>query len=209
MSGAQGEDDASGVGVPGIVITHHTWIDWTRIARRNVRDARAGRQRALDARASGENMGPGMEAEFESALVGIAAVSHALDGLYGGLRNLVTVERLSEHAPRHAYVRAVLKAAFRLRNEQTRTWKDEFTWLFDIRDAAVHPNVVSGIAPHPIEGFGSVEAATYCAESAERAMRLLLDVLSFLDSPEKARTAPVRSYVALVEQTVRDDLLGR
>jgi hypothetical protein len=153
-------------------------------------------------------MGPGMEAEFSASLVTVSAASHALDGLYGGLRDLVQLDQLAPDAPRGTPTSAALKAAFRLRNEQSRTWKEEFTWLFDIRDSAVHPKVVTTPAvEHPIEGFGSEEAARYCVESAERAMRLLLDVLRFLASPEKARTEPVRSYVALVEKTVRDDLL--
>jgi hypothetical protein len=100
-----------------------------------------------------------------------------------------------------------LKAAFRLRNEQTRAWKEEFTWLFDIRDAAVYHSVVSRIAQHPIDGFGSTEAATYCVESVERAMHLLVDVLRLLGSPDHARTPAVRTYVATVEAVVRDDLL--
>jgi hypothetical protein len=195
-------------GVPQILVTHHVWIDWTRIARRHLREARVGRQRALEARASGESMGPGMEAEFEASLVTVAAASHALDGLYGALRDLVQIDQLSQDAPRHAYLRAVLKAAFSLRNEQTKRWKAEFTWLFDLRDSAVHHKVVTTpTVTHPIEGFGSEEAARYYVESAERAMRLLLDVLRFLGSQDNARTAAVRSYVAGVEQTVRDDLL--
>lgn len=112
------DEDQTKFGVPTILITHHVWIDWTRIARRHLRAAHAGRQRALAARASGENMGPGMEAEFEASLVAVSATSHALDGLYGALSNLVKFDQLSEDAPRHAYLRAVLKAAFFLRNER-------------------------------------------------------------------------------------------
>lgn len=202
-----GDERKAEFGVPGVLITHHMWIAWTRIAHRHLREARAGRQRALDARVSGENLGPGMEAEFEASLIAVSAASHALDGLHGALQDLVAFERLSEDAPRHRYLRAVLKAAFRLRNEQTRTWKEEFKWLFDIRDSAVHHRVVTALAQHPIEGFGSTEAATYCVESAERAMKLLLDVLRFRGSQDQARTAAVQAYVAGVEQTVRDDLL--
>jgi hypothetical protein len=136
-----------------------------------------------------------MEDEYYDSLVTISAAAHALDAAYGALKPLVVMPQLAADAARHDHIRSALCAGYRLGNDVGRRWRKDFSWLFDLRDAAVHHREVSRpTVPHPIEGHGSHEAARYCLESSERAVAIALDVLGVMASPEMARNEDVRKY---------------
>lgn len=136
-------------------------------------------------------------------MVTISAAAHALDALYGALNQMVTVPNLGQSAARHAYVRTSISLAHTIDNDRARKWKDDFTWLFGLRDSAVHfHESFSAPAPHPISGHGSPAAAHYCLETARRAVDLLLDVLKVIVNAETARNADARTYATNMRPTV-------
>jgi len=193
-----------------IEMRHHLWITWTRIARKEVKQARAARQKVLEAKANGENWAAEMEPEYMAALVAVSACAHALDSIYGALKPLVSAIQVPKNASRHKHIRSVLAAAFTLGNPIEKHWKTEFTWLFDLRDGAVHYKEESlPTVPHPIAGHGSRAAAAYCMETADRALDLLLEVLTVLGKPDRARNDQVRSYSEDMSRIINDMLLAR
>ncbi len=98
-----------------------------------------------------------------------------------------------------------MSAAFKISNGDGKRWKEEFTWLHDLRDAAVHPMVKARPSePHPTQTNSSYEVARYCLENCERAMALLLDVLRRMDDPTAARTAEVRRLLETTAGSVRE-----
>jgi hypothetical protein len=188
-----------------VEITHHLWINWTRIAAKHLQAARDSRERVVATKAAGGNWAEVMEDEYSDSLVTISAAAHALDAAYGALKPLVTMPQLGDRAARHDHIRSALAAGYRLDNDLCRRWRKDFVWLFDLRDAAVHHREVSRpTVPHPIEGYGSHEAARYCLESCERAVACTLDVLGVMASPDLARNADVRKYSLGMVPTVRE-----
>ncbi len=223
----------------GVEIRHHLWITWTRIARNEVTQARSARVKVLNAKDKGQNWALEMEPEYMASLVAISACAHALDAIYGALKPLVPATRASKsrHAQirsvlahaldaiygalkplvpatrasksRHAQIRSVLAEAFKLGNVAQKHWKAEFTWLFDLRDGAVHYNEESlPTVPHPIHGHGSQAAAIYCMETADRAVALLFEVLTVLGSPDRARNDQVRAYSEGATRIINDVLIA-
>jgi hypothetical protein len=163
-----------------VTLTHHLWITWTEIAVAHERTA----WEARIAGAATDDPGKNLTSEFHPSLIGVAAASHALDGFYGEIRELVTIPEQtregwkSNNTPRHARILAVLSHGFRIGKMQ-HEWRPEFEWLFDARNAALHhlPKPSEG-DPHPmVPGFTSGEVAFYRAEACSRAVDLLADVL--------------------------------
>ena len=191
--------------VASIEITHHLWIEWSRIAVKHLRGARAARLRLLARKDAAGNRAEVMQDEYSDSLVTISASAHALDAAYGALQPLVTMPQLGNDAARHDHIRSALAAGYRLGNDLGRRWNKEFSWLFGLRDAAVHHREVSRpTVPHPIEGHGSYEAARYCLETSERAIALLLDVLKVMGSVRSARNEDVRNTASGWCPTVAD-----
>jgi hypothetical protein len=67
-----------------ILLKHHLWITWAGIAARHEADAWSFREEGL------RTMDPNERAEvlpkeFDASLIGLTAVSHSIDGLYGEL----------------------------------------------------------------------------------------------------------------------------
>lgn len=198
---------AAGGGSVTVEMMHHLWADWTRVGVKHLHGARDARSRVFVTRSAGGNWAEDMADEYQDSLVAVSASAHALDAAYGGLKPLVAMPTLAENSSRHDFIRTALSAGYRLGNEVTSRWKQEFTWLFDLRDAAVHHFELSRpTVPHPIEGHGSYEVARYCLETSERAVALALDVLTVMASPNLARSEPVRQrstgMVVLVEDLV-------
>jgi hypothetical protein len=192
---AGGAAATAAAGAAHVAITHFLWLDWSRIAIAQVAEVRRARESILEIRKAGGNWSEALSAEHSASLVAISACAHALDGLYGELKPLMTMPTLAKKASRHDYIRAAFGSAFKGTNADRSYWKTEFTWLHDLRDAAVHPVAKSRPSVrHPVHGGGSVEGARYCLESCERALTLLIDTLRRLASPEQAKTAAVKQY---------------
>ncbi|MGP3991870.1 hypothetical protein [Streptomyces sp. 3N207] len=94
--------------------------------------------------------------EFDVALVAVAASAHTLDALYG---SVVPESRRAEwkdnRTPRRSAIREGLKLVFGTGPRNT-PWVDEFKWLFDLRDAAVHRREKpQETVPHPALDTGT------------------------------------------------------
>ena len=85
---------------------------------------------------------------------------------------------------RHRMILETFKHGFVVR---AHVWATELEWLFDLRDAAVHHQETwSDPEPHATGTNVSRENASYRAESASRAVDLLLDVFNLLVAKPKA-----------------------
>lgn len=189
-----------------VEITHYLWIDWTRIAQGQFGQARAAREGARTARTAGEDIAPHLEVEYFASMVAISACAHALDALYGGLITLMAIPAVAE--TRHGNIRDALGKAFVLRNEDSKQWKDEFTWLFNVRDAALHWREASRpVVAHPLQVMVSANLETYRLEAALRAHRLLRDVLLVAVSSTRARNDAICTYFEQKRVTI-DQMLA-
>lgn len=112
--------------------------------------------------------------ELHPSLIAIAAVTHALDALYGELRDVAlpadTAARWRENprsGPRRwRQVHETLKHGFEISAQR---WEAELETLFDLRDGAVHPELVFRESePHPLGVSSAVEHVTYRREKAPR-----------------------------------------
>lgn len=178
-----------------VEITHHIWLEWGRIAAARLHDARDARRKVLERHAAGENWAEQMEVEYAAALVGIAACAHALDGLCGALKDRVALAPRKPGESRHGRIRSAISLGFTLSNADSAAWKKDFTWLYELRDAAVHPEEKSRpTVPHPVAGHGSYEASRYCLESVERAWSILISVLAVIGAPGRAKNPDVGRY---------------
>lgn len=159
---------------PSVRMVTPVWVYWCEIAQE---------QTQLAVRAARSNDPHG---ELLASMVAIAAAAHALDGLYGSLKPMVG--SAPSDAARHRQVLELLKHGFAI-GKKSHEWADEFEWLFELRDWAVHhgesdlepvrhPTLPTNVAP---------ESAAYSATSAERAFELLRDVLrTCLRNPKPA-----------------------
>lgn len=105
----------------------------------------------------------------------------------------------------HKRVFETLRRGFDLRGMESR-WRAELSWLFKLRGSAVHfTEDWKDSAPHPLGNNAAPELVTYSAESAERAVNLLVDVLAVCrDKPrDKTRKWSEETRTAL------DELIGR
>jgi hypothetical protein len=107
---------------------------------------------AEEAKATGKGLE--LTRELHPSLIGIAAASHALDALYGEIRDLAlppTIAAKWREDPRSGPSRPLklheaLKHGFRISAEK---WRTELEALSDLRDGAVHPKRCSW-SPSPI-----------------------------------------------------------
>jgi hypothetical protein len=86
--------------------------------------------------------------------------------------------RKRNDTPRRTRILETLKIGFSI-SRKARRWSSDFKWLFDLRDAALHhgPEFRESV-PHPLGVNVTREYVDYSVESAERAVELMLDVLS-------------------------------
>lgn len=176
------------------------WLYWAQIARahadlaeRSVTpeaavDAFSASLAGMEAEAPRPLPGQGTE-EMLAAMVSVAAAAHALDGLYGSVKPLLSLP--PSRARRSRRILEALKAGFRV-GRQAPHWQAEVDWLFDTRDAAVHPAevfrplVVRRVTAHTVV-YSGIEVATYSAAAARRAADLASTVITAcLDNPKPA-----------------------
>jgi hypothetical protein len=160
-------------------------LHWSDIAIEQERWAREAR-RALESEVEeAKSTGKGLELgrELHPSLVTIAAVSHALDGLYGEIRDLALAPELAakwKANPRSGPARQrklheALKCGFRISAQR---WLQELDDLFRLRDGAVHPELVFGdTESHPLGVNTAVEYVIYGSERATEAVDLLFEIL--------------------------------
>lgn len=170
---------------PRVPMSTSFLAQWINIALKQEAIAREDRERA---NAAGEDRQRWIEAvqdELQASMVAISASAHAIDALYGTTRDLIdlppgTVERWTENrTPRGGQILETLKCACELRRHAAR-WGGEFSWLFDLRDSAVHhESPLNEPVPHPGDPTGShvaKELADYELGAATRATNLAVEV---------------------------------
>jgi hypothetical protein len=171
------EAKAVGSGSVRVFMQPHLWVWWAEIAIDQERLAREARAKALRITpAGGETFIEALACETRASLIAVAASAHALDALYGVMRDIITPV---ETGTRWSTLLETFKAAFNVRgHEGGGGWAREFEWLFDLRDSAVHHDEESRESvPHPTGTNVSWANVAYSLESAERAVNLMVDVL--------------------------------
>ena len=202
-----------------IGIGHHLWLSWLQIASDHARDAEQHRTRSLKLTRAGDEPGPARTREMQNAMVAISASAHAIDGLYGEVKPLIsvppTVQQAWEtaNASRHARLCDTFKAGCNLGN-RTNQWPRQFKELYRHRDRLVHHALrVEPPVPHPGDPLTYVgqDMADYTLESARRSVDLAYDValttLRHPKAPDLARWA--RSMGHVPEQLEHLQTTGR
>jgi hypothetical protein len=174
------------VGSVRIRVSAPLWPVWLSVAieqERRAREARAAGERIV--RAGSDSFGEAMGQELRAAIVAVSASAYAIDALYGVVEPLIPLPAglpqtwARTGASRHARIRGTLAHGFALDNATGKRWKREFTWLFDLRDGAVHyEEGLRDPVPHPLGGNTAPEYVYYSVESVERAVSLGLEVFS-------------------------------
>ncbi|MDG5807912.1 hypothetical protein P9869_35750 [Streptomyces ossamyceticus] len=140
--------------------------------------------------------------EFDAALVAVAASAHTLDALYGSVvPESRRAELKAKRIPRRSAIREGLKLVFATGPRNT-PWVDEFKWLFDLRDAAVHHGEKpQETVPHPDLGTHTgPEYVAYSTKSADRAVELMLDVLRMCVDHPKPKAPTTRPQAPTADQ---------
>jgi hypothetical protein len=176
-----------GVSTPSIIITTRLWLTWMRIAIDRGRAACDARTDAVNDSLNNETA-EWMRIEFEASVVAVAASAHALDALYGStvIPPTVRAQWVAKGTRRHGKIREALKQVFVTGAVNSR-WVTEFEWLFDLRDAAEHPEESPKLSvPHPLGTNTAPEQVDYSMESATKAVELALSVLRWrVDHPRR------------------------
>ncbi|NWF27448.1 hypothetical protein HW130_14440 [Streptomyces sp. PKU-EA00015] len=129
-----------------------------------------------------------MDEEFDASLVAVAASAAALEALCGSLvvREVVHGRKLGENQP--SKIREALKLVF-VSGPFNDGWIADFEWLYELRDPAIHHREEpEKTVPHPSLGMHTgPEYIHYSTETADRAVKLMLEVLRWcVDNPKPA-----------------------
>ncbi|HUC00400.1 MAG TPA: hypothetical protein VMS11_11290 [Solirubrobacterales bacterium] len=148
------------------------WSTWWKIADEHAAEARR------EANRNGEMMGDVME----EAMVAIAAAASAVGGFAASIRLHSEVERFDQAEEPSAswLVMETLKRASKL-GPRTNHFQAEVKWLFNLRDPLVHPGEkMREPVPHMDrpDVQVSVESSSYSAANAERAVRLVRELVT-------------------------------
>ena len=117
------------------------WLHWLRIAKEQTARARRGANTAPSPPSAGEvttEMAGSITDEMYPAMMAIAAVAFALDGLYDQVRGLAPPRPAKGRPKRERLILETLKHAFAI-GSYAQSWLVEFDWLDELRDPAVHP----------------------------------------------------------------------
>ncbi|MEV6319340.1 hypothetical protein [Streptomyces sp. NPDC051776] len=160
-----------------IAVAARLWPRWASIAIDRALAARVARKQAVAATDLTEEASA-LNQEFDAALVAVASSAHTLDALYGSVvpeRNRAEWRR--SRVKRRKAVHEGLKLVFATGPRNT-AWGAEFKWLFCLRDASVHhEEKPKRTVPHSsLDKHSGPEYVDYSTESADRAVRLMLDV---------------------------------
>jgi len=172
-----------------IAIRTHLWAQWAEIAFEQAALARAGRAQIEEQMAAGA-AGYEMPLELRSAMISIAAVTHAIEGFVNDALDGCPDYPVPTFAPdtaQYAKVFETLRAGFEI--EQHAAWCPVLTKVYQrLRNPALHHQPKSGpTVPHPYFPTNvSPEYAAYTVESANEAINLLADVLTTcVENPRK------------------------
>jgi hypothetical protein len=161
------------------LLGHEAWVTWTEIAVAH-EDFSWRARKSLEATGDAAEM----EKEFRPALIAITAAAFALDALYQAAKKLkdfpLPPKGRRRGRRRWGRIFETLKRGV-AHGGTTAPWPPEFKWLFNRRDESVHfVAEARAPVPHPSPALATHvahEMGTWSAESATRAVNLLLDVL--------------------------------
>jgi hypothetical protein len=164
------------------VKTNH-WLNWTQIAIEHEHEAHEARQAEIQSGGGQPDFGDAMFRETKASLIAVSAAAHALDALYGAVKPSIPIARAltdtwkANKLPREKWILETLRHGFNV-GPHTAHWATELDWLFDLRDAAVHPmEKFTPPMPHPTGGTNvALVHATYTCEASTRAVNLLVDI---------------------------------
>jgi hypothetical protein len=167
------------------------WATWASIAIGQEDAAHRARAELARVHAAGGDWGEVSTAELEASLVAISGAAFAIDGFYGsikpwsGVASQLVKQWKQQRVARDRQIFEVFKSSFLL-GSATNRWPKQFKWLFKLRDDNVHfDEDFRPPVPHPVIGNTTHERMTYAAENAERAIDLMLEVLTHLvDHPK-------------------------
>jgi hypothetical protein len=123
--------------------TNH-WLNWTAIAIEHEHEAHESRQAEVESGGDQPAFGDALLRETKASLIAVSATAHALDALYGAVKPSIPIARAltdtwkANELPREKWILETLKHGFNV-GPYTAHWAIELVWLFDLRDAAVHP----------------------------------------------------------------------
>ncbi len=174
-----------------VQITSRLWPRWLRVAIGQEHEAHLARRRA---RASQERQGDDFSSaisdELDSSLVAIASAAFAVDAFYGAVKRTMTVAPKSGgRTARAKQIIATLngKQGFAI-GPSVKMWTSELTWLFRLRDRAVHfDEEPQDTKTHPLGFATAPEHSDYSVETTKRALDLVLEILqACIDNPKPA-----------------------
>jgi hypothetical protein len=205
-----GHAHASG-GTVTLLVGIHLWIYWARIATEHLREARHERLKMIALNRAeidqGIQFGEALGRETRASMVSISAAAHALDAFYGATKNEVVSDVLKaawrkKRPKRHRVIVETLKLGIAV-GPHVKTWMEEFAWLDNVRDAALHleERTVDSV-PHPTGTSTAPENVTYSMESAERAVKLMLDILTACQRNPKQRYPYLVNYVSWMPEVL-------
>jgi hypothetical protein len=183
---------------PGIAMSTRLLLHWADVAIEQERLAWTARRQLETEVEEAKATGKGLDTtrELRPAMIAIAAVSHALDALYGELRDLALPPDLAKKwrenprsgPPRARKLLETLKLGFSIRGQK---WQVKLDDLFELRDGAVHPETTfSASEPHPL-GVSTAKAyVVYRCEKATEAVELLFEILEACASKPKPALEP-------------------
>jgi len=180
MSGSSGDAVAAPATVPAVtmvpsvtlLVSHGMWSTWTRLAIGHERDARMARAEGLMSGAPDAYV-----SEFQSALQAVTQAAFALDGWYGATHKMLYNgwERQPRSGMSGGQLLESLRRAIEGKALESGSLREDVTWLFPPRGAAVHhePRATTG-SEHPLaSGIVPEEYALFKAEEAGRAINMV------------------------------------
>jgi hypothetical protein len=168
-------------GIVTVKVQTRMLLHWSDVAIEQEPLAWAARRELEHARVAGKGLELGRE--LRPSLITVAAVSHALDALYGELRDLALPSALAatrkanprSGPPRWRKLHETLKSGLRIPAQR---WERELEELFELRDGVVHPETrFSEPEPHPLGVETSPDYVVYRCERASEAVDLLFEIL--------------------------------
>lgn len=202
---------AAGVSLSaGITTSTGLWATWASIAVREEDAARQARAELAHAYPAGGDWGEASTAELEASLVAISGAAFALDGFYGSIRPWSGVSQklvvlwTQQGLGRHRQIFEVFKLGFAL-GPATNHWPKQLKWLFKLRDDNIHfDEDFQPPVAHPVIGNSTHERMTYAVENAEKAVDLMLEVITRLvEHPKPTADALLIDFAQRWQANVR------
>lgn len=197
---------------PGVAVQTRPMLHWADIAVGQERLAHTARRELTLAarREAATPTGRGLELSLElrPSMMAITSAAHALDSLYGEVRDLAlpsetaTLWRESPRTgpPRSRKVNEVLKQGFTIGRADR--FEGRLDTLFQLRDQAVHPETgFNPPTPHPLGVGAAREYVVYRCEEASMAVDLLIEILDLCaHQPKPALEAWAKNLARSVDR---------